>query len=116
MNITKLLPDYIEVEYHDKVWQQPVDYEHIPFCYRRCHEYGHLFKSCPLNATRASTGKGDEARKEVEASREDEEGFTEVPIRRKPQKGLINPKPSNKVVTQENHNKFGVLQGEEMEA
>lgn len=38
MNITEPLPDCIEVEYHDEVWQQPVDYEHIPFRYRRCHE------------------------------------------------------------------------------
>lgn len=48
MNITKPLPDYIELEYHDEVWPQLIDYEHIPFR-RRCHEYGHLFQACPLN-------------------------------------------------------------------
>lgn len=25
MNIIEPLPDYIELEYHDKIWQQPLD-------------------------------------------------------------------------------------------
>ena len=28
---------------------QTVDYEHIPFRCRRCHEHGHLLRDCPLN-------------------------------------------------------------------
>lgn len=34
MNITEPLQDFIELEYHDEIWQQPMDYEHIPFRYR----------------------------------------------------------------------------------
>lgn len=44
MNIAEPLPEYIELEYHDEIWQQPIDYEHIPFRCRRCHECGHLFR------------------------------------------------------------------------
>lgn len=47
LNITEPLPDYIEVEYHDEIWQQLVDYDHIPFFCRECHEYNHLFRSFP---------------------------------------------------------------------
>lgn len=35
MNIADPLPEFIEVEYHDEIWQQPIDYEHIPFRCRR---------------------------------------------------------------------------------
>lgn len=50
MNIFEPLLEIIDLEYEGKVWPQLLDYEHIPFCYRRCHEYGHLYKYCPLNA------------------------------------------------------------------
>eukprot|EP00253_Pinus_taeda_P004060 PITA_04060 len=65
-----------------------VDYEHIPFCCRRCHEYGHIFKSCPLNANGeiVDLRKKEDARKEEATSGEDDEGFKEVPRQRKPQK------------------------------
>lgn len=29
--------------------KQLLDYEGIPYRYRRCHQVGHLFKGCPLN-------------------------------------------------------------------
>lgn len=115
MNITEPLLEYIEVEYHDEVWQQPMDYEYIPFHCRRCHEYGHLFKQCPLNASGAVAGKGEEEKEEAEANKEDGDGFTEVPTRRKSKKGSVPLKPFVKTLSQESPNKFGVLQGEEME-
>lgn len=37
------------MEYHDEDWMQTIDYEHIPFRCRKCHEHGHLFRDCPLN-------------------------------------------------------------------
>lgn len=46
MNITKPLRESIELEYHEEVSQQPINYEHIPFRCCRCHEYGHLFWDC----------------------------------------------------------------------
>ena len=29
------------------MWQQVLDYEGVPFRFRKCHEVGHLFKDCP---------------------------------------------------------------------
>jgi len=49
MNIADLIPYTVELEYHEEVWQETIDYEHIPFRCRRCHECGHLFKEFPLN-------------------------------------------------------------------
>eukprot|EP00253_Pinus_taeda_P012662 PITA_12662 len=83
MNITEPLPEFIELEYHDEVWQQPVDYEHIPFWCRRCHEYGHVYRQCPLNRTEESTDTKEEERTPIEDSRRDEEGFKEVKNKRK---------------------------------
>jgi hypothetical protein len=50
LNIAKPLPGSIILEYHDEDWTQTIDYEHIPFRCRKCHEHGHLFRECPLNA------------------------------------------------------------------
>ena len=50
-------------------WDQPIDYEHIPFIWHKFHEHGHLFRDYPKN-------------KEIEKSRVDEqkykEGYTKV--------------------------------------
>lgn len=66
MNILDPLLEYIELEYHDEVWQQPMDYEHIPFRCIRCHEYGHLFKKCPLNVGEETTRKAEAERRRIE--------------------------------------------------
>lgn len=49
LNISKPLPGSISLEYQDEDWSQTIDYEHISFRYRKCHEHGHLFRDCPLN-------------------------------------------------------------------
>jgi hypothetical protein len=49
LNIAKPLLGSIILEYHDEDWMQTIDYEHIPFRCRKCHEHGHLFRECPLN-------------------------------------------------------------------
>jgi hypothetical protein len=51
LNIEKPLPGTIVLKYQDEDWIQTIDYEHIPFRCRKCHEHGHLFRECPLNAT-----------------------------------------------------------------
>ena len=48
MNIVNPILDFVELEYHEEVWQQNPDYEHILFRCHRCHEYGHLVKQCPI--------------------------------------------------------------------
>jgi hypothetical protein len=44
MNISKALPGAVTLEYQDEDWLQTLDYEHIPFRCRRCHEHGHLYR------------------------------------------------------------------------
>ena len=46
----------VTLEYHEKDWQQTLDYEHIPFRYRKCHEHGHLFKDFPLRKPTTKVG------------------------------------------------------------
>jgi len=49
MDLSGALPDEVILEVFDEEWVQTVDYEHIPFRCRKCHEHGHLFKDCPLS-------------------------------------------------------------------
>jgi hypothetical protein len=49
MDISKALPGSIMLEYQDEDWNQKIDYEHIPFRCRKCHEHDHLFRDFPLN-------------------------------------------------------------------
>ena len=49
MHIAQAIPDAICLSHEDNDWIQPLDYEHIPFRCRKCHEHGHLFRDCPLN-------------------------------------------------------------------
>jgi hypothetical protein len=50
MNISKTLLGTITSEYQYEEWAQTIDYEHIPFRCRKCHEHGHLFRDFPLNS------------------------------------------------------------------
>jgi hypothetical protein len=72
MNISKALPGSITLEYQDEDWQQTLDYEHIPFRCRRCHEHGHLFRDCPL--TKITAKANEPAQKD---------GFTTVAAKRR---------------------------------
>ena len=49
MDIFGSLPDEVILEIFDEEWVQTVDYVHIPFRCRKCHEHGHLFRDCPLS-------------------------------------------------------------------
>lgn len=71
MNIAEPLLEFVEVEYHDEIWQQPIDYEHIPFRCCRCHEYGHLFREFPQNREGEATRILEEEKRVLEKFRED---------------------------------------------
>ena len=86
MNIAEPLPEHIELEYHDTIWQQPLDYEHIPFRCRRCHEYGHLYRQCPLNKEEEYIRKKEEQHSEVERTEETDKGFQQVTKKKKARK------------------------------
>jgi hypothetical protein len=83
MNISKALPGSVTLEYQDEDWQQTLDYEHIPFRCRRCHEHGHLYRDCPVIK---------QAAKPNETMQKD--GFTTVASRRRnpPKKQAANVK------------------------
>ena len=49
LEISKDLSTNIKLSWHDEEWIQEIDYEHIPFRYRRCHEHGHFFYEFPQN-------------------------------------------------------------------
>ena len=102
MNISKALPGTVTLEYQDEDWQQTMDYEHIPFRCRRCHEHDHLFRDCPpiKQATKAS-----------ETTQKD--GFTTVTSRRQnpPRKQI--PDTSQKIATKNSYEILDQLPEEE---
>ena len=57
MNIYEPLPESIELEYEGKICLHILDYEKIPFIFRRCHEYGHVYKIFPLIKPEQMQGK-----------------------------------------------------------
>jgi hypothetical protein len=84
MNISKALMGAVMLEYQDEDWQQTLDYEHIPFRYRKCHEHGHLFRDFPLN--KQATKVGDTTQRD---------GFTTVTARKKNPLRRQNPDPKS---------------------
>ena len=74
MHLAKPLADSVSLFHNDFEWIQTIDYEHIPFRCRKCHEHGHLFRDFPLNQKPSppppNAGK-------------DSEGFTKVSSRKK---------------------------------
>ena len=47
-DISQLLPESIDLIYHNSPWTEPLDYEHVPFKCRHSHEYGHIFQDFPF--------------------------------------------------------------------
>lgn len=48
LNPSRGLAQKVNLQYKDYVFEQLLDYEHLPFRCHICHEYGHLAKDCPL--------------------------------------------------------------------
>ena len=55
MDLSRALPHEVIQEVFNEECVQIVDYEHIPFRCRRCHEHGHLFRDFPLNKIEAKS-------------------------------------------------------------
>ena len=102
MDLSGALPEGIILEVVDEEWVQTVDYEHIPFRCRRCHEHGHLFRDHPLskieNKSKATIMK-------------DTESFQKVGYRGK--QGKMGPKKHQIKGQQASLNRFQVLPEEE---
>lgn len=115
MNITEPLPKFIELEYHDEIWQQPMDYEHIPFRCKRCHEYEHIYKECPLNRTEEVADKQEEERASAEDLGREKEGFKEVHNKRKLGRSIPQRNIHKENISLKTQNEFTALQEEEVE-
>jgi len=42
------IPKTIDIEYHNEIWTQSLDYKHVPFKCKICHEYGNLVRYFPF--------------------------------------------------------------------
>eukprot|EP00253_Pinus_taeda_P013029 PITA_13029 len=115
VNLAEPLPDHVEVEYHDEVWEQPVDYEHIPFRCRKCHEYGHLVRQCPLNKEDEQRRSQEEQQKTMGKTGETEKGFQQVTRRRRQNQEKTKPQPQEKEGNFVSQNKFQDLRKEDVE-
>lgn len=104
MNLAGALRESIIVSYQDEEWNQPLDYEHIPFRSRKCHVHGHLLRYYPLNATKPSNKAKGET---------NQEGFSKITRKRKvgrrPPKQLVVNQAKNTT------NRFQVVKGEPSE-
>lgn len=70
MHLAKALTDSVSLFHDDFEWIQTIDYENVPFQFRKCHEHGHIFRDSPLNTPPKPTPTSKST---------DAEGFTKVP-------------------------------------
>eukprot|EP00253_Pinus_taeda_P029130 PITA_29130 len=115
INLAEPLPDNVEVEYHDTIWKQPIDYEHIPFRCRICHEYGHLYRKCPLNKEEESKKSQAAQQRNTVRMEEPERGFQQVVRKRKQNKEGPKAQSQKKSNQTSNQNRFQALQSENEE-
>jgi len=105
MDLSGALREAIILEIYYEEWVQTVDYEHIPFRCRKCHEHGHLFRDFPTNNMEGN-GKTTLDR--------DYESFTKVG-----HKGKGGKHPHRKISEDKHtrHNSFKILEeaGENMQ-
>jgi len=65
LNISEGLKEYLNLKDLGRTTVQILDYEGVPFHYRRCHEYGHIIKDCkssskvPINPLSPSENRLD---------------------------------------------------------
>jgi len=95
MDISKALPGSVTLAYQDEDWNQTMDYEHIPFCCKKCHEHGRLFHDYPLNVQNPKEGEGKQ-----------KEGYTIVIGRKKQPPRKQNQESTQKIPTT---NSFDIL-------
>ena len=89
LDLSRPLPDAIEMHAGSHSWVQQLDYETLPFRCRLCHEYGHLLRRCPkakpmdqqpTSPSRIIPGV-DKGKKPISGGGKDAEGFVQVKAR-----------------------------------
>ena len=106
MDLKQPLPYSISLFHEDSEWIQVLDYEHVPFRCRKCHEIGHLFRDCPQNKIPLSPEN---------AETHTADGFTKVKSRRRGNRkapGNAKTQPNNKTKPMTS-NRFDILNAEE---
>lgn len=93
------LPKAVKLIYRDEVWLQSIDYEHIPFRCKKCHEHGHLFWDFPMNKTPQT--------QEQASKRKDSKGYTKVISRNNNNRKNAIPKKNQ--YKEAGHNQFNAL-------
>jgi len=101
MYLSRALPEAIILEVYDDEWVQTVDYEHIQFRCRKCHEHGHLFGDFPENIMEGKVKTAED---------KNHEGFTKVGSKGK---GGKRPQKKMNEDRQLRHNRFKILEEEE---
>ena len=91
LDISKDLPNGIDLTWEDEDWFQAFDYEQIPFICKRCHKHGHLFRYFPHNKKPGGTR---------EQENQDARGFIHVQNKKRSSKKSTGPKIFKKFQTQ----------------
>lgn len=99
LNVSRDLPEAVNLTWLDEVWRQTLDYENLPFRCKICHEHGHLLRNCPKNLKDSGSDP---------KSKTDGEGYTKVTGKKKAtrinQGKASHPQPEQK-------NSFAALSG-----
>eukprot|EP00253_Pinus_taeda_P010874 PITA_10874 len=115
INLADPLPENVKVGYHDTIWKQPIDYEHIPFRCHICHEYGHLYRQCSLNKEEESRKSQANTQRSTERMEDPERGFQQVVRKKKQNKEGPRTQSQKKPSQTSNQNKFQALHSENEE-
>ncbi|XP_057817558.2 uncharacterized protein LOC131030678 [Cryptomeria japonica] len=89
LDLSRPLPDAVEMCAGSHSWVQQLDYETLPFRCRLCHEYGHLVRRCPkaksveqqFSPPSRDIPSADKGKKPVVGEGKDAEGFVQVKAR-----------------------------------
>ena len=85
LDLSRPLPDVVEMCVSSHSWMQQLDYETLPFRCRLCHEYGHLLRRC-LKAKSVEQKSPpphnnpgvDKGKKPIASEGKDADGFVQV--------------------------------------
>ncbi|XP_057834982.2 uncharacterized protein LOC131045412 [Cryptomeria japonica] len=89
LDLSRPLPDAVEMCAGSHSWVQQLDYETLPFRCHLCHDYGHLVRRCPkaksveqqILPPPRDNPSADKGKKPVVGEGKDAEGFVQVKAR-----------------------------------